>query len=162
MEALAGGWQFNTTVRILSGSPFNVSYRNASLDRDTGPNRPDLIGDPEGPKTQDEWFNATPIGSPGSAFGKPAVGTFGNLGRHELRGPGFWVVDASFFKNIWMGQTRRLEVRIESVNILNHVNLGQPNSEIGVPGNDNPDAGRITSTAGNPQRNFQFGFRFVF
>ena len=50
MEALAGGWQFNTTVRILSGSPFNVSYRNASLDRDTGPNRPDLIGDPEGPQ----------------------------------------------------------------------------------------------------------------
>ena len=162
MEALAGGWQFNTTVRILSGSPFNVSYRNASLDRDTGPNRPDLIGDPEGPKTQDEWFNATPIGSPGSAFGKPAVGTFGTLGIHELRGPGFWVADASFFKNIWMGQTRRLEVRIESVNILNHVNLGQPNSEIGVPGNDNLDAGRITSTAGNPQRNFQFGFRFVF
>ena len=61
-----------------------------------------------------------------------------------------------------MGQTRRLEVRIESVNILNHVNLGNPNSEIGVPGNDNPDAGRITSTAGTPQRNFQFGFRFIF
>jgi hypothetical protein len=160
-EALAGGWQFNTAVRILSGSPFDVSYRNASQDRDTGPNRPDLVGDPDGPQTQDEWFNATPIGSSGSAFGRPAAGTFGNLGRHELRGPGFWIVDASFFKNIWLGQSRWLEVRIESVNIFNHVNLGNPNGEVGVPGNDNPDAGRITSTAG-PQRNFQFGFRFVF
>ena len=60
-----------------------------------------------------------------------------------------------------MGPTRRLEVRVEIVNLFNHVNLGNPNGEVGVPGNDNPDAGRITSTAG-PQRNFQFGFRFVF
>ena len=156
----AGGSSIRASV-ILSGSPFDVTYRNASLDRDTGPNRPDLIGDPDGDKTQDAWFNTTPIGSPGSAFGRPAPGTFGNLGRNQLRGPGFWIVDASLFKNVWMGQSRRLEVRIESVNIFNHVNLGNPNGEVGVPGNDNPDAGRITSTAG-PQRNFQFGFRFVF
>ncbi len=59
--------------------------------------------------------------------------------------------------------TRRLEVRIESVNILNHTNLGNPNSEVGVPGNDNPDAGRITGTSGAyVPRNFQFGFRFIF
>ena len=58
---------------------------------------------------------------------------------------------------------RRLEVRIESVNVFNHVNLGNPDSTIGVPGNDNPNAGKITGTAGNYNpRNFQFGFRFVF
>src|SRR2546430_8504767 len=28
-------------------------------------------------------FNVTPIGSSGSAFGRPAKGTFGNLGRSE-------------------------------------------------------------------------------
>ena len=62
-----------------------------------------------------------------------------------------------------VGQTRRLEVRIELVNIFNHVNLGNPNSEVGVPGNDNADAGRITGTAGGySPRNFQFGFRFIF
>jgi len=109
------------------------------------------------------WFNAIPIGSPGSAFGRPARGTFGNLGRNALRGPGFWQLDLSLFKNIWLGTDRRLEVRIESVNILNHVNLGTPDSTIGVPGNDNPNAGRITSTAGNyTPRNFQWGFRFIF
>jgi hypothetical protein len=45
------------------------------------------------------------------------------------------------------------------------VNLGNPDGEIGVPGNDNPNAGRITSTAfGNSdlQRNVQFGFKFAF
>ena len=46
---LLGGWQAGTNVFILSGTPFEVSYRDASLDRDTGPNRPDLIGDPQRP-----------------------------------------------------------------------------------------------------------------
>ena len=68
-------------------------------DRDTGPNRPDLIGDPDGPKTRDQWFNAAPIGDPSSAFGRPARGTFGNLPRNALRGPGYWRVDASLFKH---------------------------------------------------------------
>jgi hypothetical protein len=166
-ESLLGGWQVNTNLFILSGTPFDVHYRNAGEDRDTGTgglnDRPDLIGDPDGPQTRDQWFNSAPIGSPGSAFGRPARGTFGNLGRNALRGPGFWQLDMSLFKNVWLGTDRRLEIRIESVNVLNHVNLGNPDSTIGVPGNDNPNAGRITSTAGNYNpRNFQFGFRFVF
>ena len=59
----------------------------------------------------------------------------------------------------------QLEIRIEAVNLFNHVNLGNPNSEVGVPGNNNSDAGRINSTAfGNtdPQRNFQFALKFLF
>jgi Carboxypeptidase regulatory-like domain/TonB dependent receptor-like, beta-barrel len=172
-EALLGGWQLNTNVFILSGTPFDVHYRDAGQDRDTGTgglnDRPDLIGDPAtGDTSRDAqgrliWFNVTPIGSTGSAFGRPARGTFGNLGRNQLRGPGFWQVDLSLFKSFGFGSGRRAEVRIESVNIFNHVNLGNPDSTIGVPGNDNPNAGRITSTAGNYNpRNFQFGFRFIF
>ena len=71
-DAVLGGWQFNTNVFIQSGFPFNVTYRNAGEDRDTGRRTaPDLIGDPDGPKTQDEWFNATPIGSAGQRI-RPA------------------------------------------------------------------------------------------
>lgn len=164
LDLIVGGWQINQNTTIQSGFPFNVSYRNSGEDRDTGPNRPDLIGDPDGPRNRDQWFNATPIGMPGSAFGRPAAGTFGNLERNALRGPGYWRTDASFFKTFAVG-THRLEVRIEAVNIFNHVNLGFPDSEVGVPGTPNPNAGRITSTAfdnGDPQRNFQFGLRYVF
>jgi outer membrane receptor protein involved in Fe transport len=164
-DAFVGGWQFNTNVIIQSGLPFNVSYRDASADRDTGPNRPDLVGDPEGPETRDQWFNSTAIGEPGSAFGRPARGTFGNLPRNHLRGPGYWRADASLFKHFAFPTGQSVEVRIEVVNLLNHVNLGNPNSEIGVPGNPNTDAGRINSTAyGNsdPQRQVQFGFKFKF
>jgi Carboxypeptidase regulatory-like domain/TonB dependent receptor-like, beta-barrel len=164
-DAFLGGWQVNTNLIVQSGLPFNVTYRNAGEDRDTGPNRPDLVGDPDGPQTRDQWFNTTPIGSSGSAFGRPARGTFGNLPRNALRGPGYWRADASVFKHIGFGDGRDVELRLEVVNLFNHVNLGNPNAEIGVPGNLNTDAGRITSTAyGNadPQRNFQFAAKIRF
>ena len=164
-DAFIGGWQFNTNTIIQSGLPFNVTYRDAGADRDTGPNRPDLIGDPEGPQNRDQWFNSIPIGSSGSAFARPARGTFGDLERNSLRGPGYWRVDASLFKHIRFAESRDLELRVEVVNLFNHVNLGNPDSEIGVPGNLNPNAGRITSTAyGNqdPQRNWQFAAKFRF
>ncbi len=165
VDLIVGGWQFNQSTQIQSGFPFNVNYRNAGQDRDTGPNRADLIGDPTGPQTRQMWFNATAIGESGSAFGRPARGTFGNLERNALRAPGYWRTDASLFKNIAFVGTSRLEIRIEAVNIFNHVNLGFPDSEVGVPGTPNPNAGRISETAfgnGDPQRNFQFGLRFVF
>ena len=106
-DVVVGGWQFNQNTVIQSGFPFNVSYRNAGEDRDTGPNRPNLVGDPDGPKTRSEWFNAAAIGSEGSAFSRPAKGTFGNLERNALRGPGYWRTDASLFKNFAITGTRR-------------------------------------------------------
>ena len=165
VDAILGGWQFNTNTIIQSGLPFSVTYKDAGQDRDTGPNRPDLVGDPDGPGNRDQWFNTTPIGSAGSAFGRPARGTFGNMGRNVLRGPGYWRVDASMFKHVALGEGRGVEFRIEAVNLLNHVNLGNPDSEVGVPGNPNTNAGRINSTAyfnADPQRNWQFAVKFTF
>jgi hypothetical protein len=163
---LLGGWQINANATIQSGLPFEVAYRNAFQDRDVPPNRPDLIGDPyTGGGTRDRWFNATPIGSPGSAFARPAVGTFGDMPRNSLTGPGYWRVDASIFKRIALAKKAALELRLEAVNVFNHVNLGLPDREIGVPGNDNPNAGRISETANfnrDPQRNLQFGVRLSF
>lgn len=165
-DAVIGGWQFNTNTIVQSGLPFSVNYRDAGADRDTGGNnRPNLTGDVEGPKTQLEWFNAAPIGSAGSAFSRPAPGTFGNLKRNSLRGPGYWRTDASVFKHFRITGARLLEVRAEAVNIFNNVNLANPDSEVGVPGNNNTNAGRINATAyGNAdqQRNFQFALKFTF
>jgi hypothetical protein len=165
-DAVVGGWQFNSNTIVQSGLPFSVNYKDAGADRDTGGNnRPNLTGDPDGAQTRTEWFNAAPIGSAGSAFSRPAPGTFGNMKRNALRGPGYWRSDASIFKHFRVSGNRLVEVRAEAVNIFNHVNLGNPDSEVGVPGNNNTNAGRINSTAyGNAdlQRNFQFALRFMF
>ena len=82
-----------------------------------------------------------------------------------LRGPYYRRTDMGLFKHIKIGGSKDLEVRIEAVNFFNVVNLGQPDSTVGVPGNPNNHAGVIDSTAyGNsdPQRNFQFGAKFTF
>ncbi len=143
-----------------------MNYRDAGADRDAGGNnRPNLTGDPDGPKTQDQWFNVTPIGASGSPYSRPARGTFGTMKRNSLRGPGYWRTDASIFKHFRLGGARGLEIRAEAVNLFNNVNLGNPDSEIGVPGNNNTNAGRINSTAyfnNDPQRNFQFAAKFTF
>jgi outer membrane receptor protein involved in Fe transport len=165
-DLILGGWQLNANVSIQSGLPFNVGYRDSGADRDTGSGRPNLIGDPapgSGDGQSDPYFNVTPIGSPGSAFGRPASGTFGDMARNELRGPGWWNVDASLFKRFNLKGRTNLEFRVEAQNVFNHVNLGNPNSEVGVPGNNNPSAGFITGVAPNHvQRNLQFALRLGF
>jgi hypothetical protein len=165
-DRFLGGWQVNVNATIQSGLPFNVNYRDSGSDRDVGPGRPNLIGDPapgSGDGLTTPYFNVIPIGSPGSAFGRPARGTFGNLPRNELRGPGYWNVDASLFKRFRIKGETNLELRIEAQNVFNHVNLGQPDDTVGVPGNLNANAGFITGTAANSlQRNLQFALRFSF
>jgi len=157
LNLLIGGFQFNTTTTIQSGLPFNVGY-DAGSNIDTGPNRPDLIGDPQTGGSREQFFNR-------NAFGNPGRGNFGNLPRNSLRGPNYWRTDASLFKKFALGETTELEFRIESVNVFNHVNLGQPESFIGNPASPNANAGVISSTAffgQDPQRNFQFALKLKF
>ena len=103
----------------------------------------------------------TPIGSPGSAFGRPARGTFGDIERNAMpgRATGTWTPRSS---SASARPARALEFRIEAQNVFNHVNLGNPDSQVGVPGNNNANAGFIASTAPSSQRNLQFALRFQF
>jgi Carboxypeptidase regulatory-like domain/TonB dependent receptor len=168
LDHVLGGWQLSIAVVAQSGLPFDVTYRDAGADRDVGPNRPDVIRDPRsgsGDGLVSPYFNAMPIGTPGSAFARPSVGTFGGLPRNALTGPAYWRVDGSLLKRVPLKAHANLELRLQVVNLFNHVNLGNPDGEIGVPGNDNPGAGFITSTAysgTDPQRNLQFGLRLAF
>jgi hypothetical protein len=153
-----GGWQFNSNTTIESGLPFNVGFDTSGIS-DTGPNRPDIVGDPRtGDGGKNRWFDPT-------VFAKPAVGTFGNLGRNALRGPKYWRTDASLFKKFRFTESKELEFRIETVNLFNHVNLDQPDTFIGDPAHPNAHAGVISNSAyggTDPQRNFQFALKFKF
>jgi outer membrane receptor protein involved in Fe transport len=165
VQLVLGGWQLNSSTTIQSGLPFTPSYRDCHLERDTGPCRPDLIGEVEITGGRENFFTTTPIGEPGSPYARPAEGTFGNIGRNTLTGPRYWRTDASLFKQFQFTEATQLEFRMEVLNLFNTVNLGQPNAEIGVPGNLNPDVGRITSNAyggTDPMRNVQFALRLTF
>lgn len=157
LDYAIGGWQFNSNTTIQSGLPFNVGFDTSGIS-DTGPNRPDIVGDARTGGPRNRFFDPT-------VFAKPAVGTFGNLKRNALRGPNYWRTDASLFKKFRFTESKDLEFRIEVVNLFNHVNLDQPDSFIGDPANPNAHAGVISNTAfggTDPQRNFQFALKFAF
>jgi hypothetical protein len=168
LDWLVGGWQFNSNTIIQSGLPFNVGY-DAGANIDTGPNRPNIDGDPNFELSGNRYSADT------SVFSNPGRGNFGNLKRHAFRGPGYWRTDASLFKKIRFTETTELEFRIESVNFFNHVNRGNPDAFLGEfanptaspprPANPNQNFGVISNViyGGNdPMRNFQFALRLKF
>ena len=67
-----------------------------------------------------------------AAFATPAPGTFGNVPRNFLRGPGFRQFDLVLNKRIKFSETTNLEFRTEIVNIFNHTNFDIPGSRLNL------------------------------
>jgi hypothetical protein len=149
-----GGWQLSGITAVYSGAPLTVrSGRDNSLTGING-DTADLVGDwrMSGPRGKQDplmyWFNT-------AAFAQNATGTFGATGINWLRGPGSWNIDAAAQKNFVFKETRRVEFRSSFYNMMNHANLGNPNTT-----QNNATFGRITS-ASTPQV-IEFGLRKVF
>jgi hypothetical protein len=159
-DLLFGGWQLNTITTWMSGLPFTPTLSfGANCSVNSGPCRPDRVGDPDrDQRSRDGWF-AVGIGA-GTPWAQAALGKHGNAGRNSLRGPSFFQTDLSVFKNFKITEGTNLEFRAEGFNIFNQVNLGLPDSCVDCnPGT----AGKIFSLAGGAQmRQFQFGMRLSF
>jgi hypothetical protein len=94
-----------------------------------------------------------------------ATGTdFGNVGRNVLRGPRQTNVDFSIIKRFHISESKNIELRAEFFNLLNHVNLANPISNLNAFASsggsinsntgriiDPGDFGRIISTSNNPR-----------
>ncbi|MBL8292940.1 MAG: TonB-dependent receptor, partial [Bryobacterales bacterium] len=151
-----GGWQTNGIITAQTGGPLTISNGVDISRTGIGQDRVDIIGNPamDGGRSRGDqifrWFNT-------AAFAEPAAGTFGNIGRNTLRGPGMFTVDFSAFKSFQMpwSEGHKLEFRGEFFNLLNRPNLGNPNTA-----RINALFGRITS-AGEP-RIVQLGLRYAF
>jgi len=110
-----------------------------------------LVGKPGLPhKSANAWFNT-------AAYASPALYTYGNAGRNSVRGPSFWNLDTSLFRLFPVGEGRKFEFRAEAFNLLNNVNLGQPNNDL----NSGTAFGTINSTA-NTARQLQLAMKFIF
>jgi hypothetical protein len=164
---LAGGWQLNGIATLLSGFPFTPQIgANRSEDGDTrNPDRPSLNPSFSGPVVlgnPNQWFNP-------NAFVLPAFGTYGNLGRGTLTGPGLATLDVSMFKNASVSEKVTLQFRAEFFNLLNRANFGPPNATVFTNGTNtvstvpaiSPTAGLITATA-TTSRQIQFGLKMFF
>jgi hypothetical protein len=156
---LAGGWQLNGIVTLLSGFPFTPQAgSNRSGDGDTrNPDRPSLNPSFAGPVVlgrPTQWFNP-------NAFVLPAFGTFGTLGRGTYEGPGLANADLSILKNIALCERSRLQFRTEFFNAFNRTNLGTPNAIVFSGAAISGSAGLITTTA-TASRQIQFGLKLIF
>jgi outer membrane receptor protein involved in Fe transport len=154
LKWVLGGWDLNGIASLQSGSVFTVTSGRDNSFSGVNADRADLIGNPfldtGRPRGElvNRYFNT-------DAFTFNAVGTFGTAGRNILRGPGDVTVDAGLFKNIPIREGHRLQFRMETFNVLNRVNLGNPN------GNRNAAAfGRITSAG--PPRVIQLALKYQF
>lgn len=88
--------------------------------------RPDLIGGVSPYLNNDRNF-LNP-----AAFAVPAAGSFGNLSRNALKGPGFQQFDLILNKRFRFSESKSLESRTEIFNILNHANFANPASTLNV------------------------------
>ena len=126
-DAVIGGWTISTIVQARSGpnlTPFFVYGTDPFFPANTGLGldgvgqfgeswRPDVIGNPNIGGTRDRFFDLT-------AFAEPAPGTLGNAKKGSVRGPGTWIVNLAFYKDIVRTKGATVEFTALLDNALNH------------------------------------------
>jgi len=186
LDYVIGGYSLNGTLTLESGLPYTPGYALCSSDQDLGICRPDHTNQSYhvGAGSFDPvtgtvpYFTPSPYQLGGSncgptqsspcptAFGpyaRPAFGTFGNINRDSLYGPGLVNTDLSIAKSFPIKESVSVQFRAEAFNLFNKVNLGQPNSCVDC---QNSNAGQITSIVasqdGTSMRRLQFALRVQF
>jgi hypothetical protein len=159
---LIGGWQWNGIVTAQGGFPQTpvIGFNNSGTGDTNVTDVPNWNPAFKGPVvlgSVDHWFNP-------QAFTMPAPGTFGNVSRGSIRGPGLVNVDTSLFKKFRISERLNLQLRAEAFNLLNHSNFFYPNQVV-FAGNSasysfSDTAGQITAAA--TSRQIQFALKLLF
>jgi len=119
-DAVVGGWELSGIASFKAGLPISVTGSNQPTFG--GNPRPDVTGNPQGPKSLHEWFNT-------GAFAYAPYGSFGNAPRFfsDLRGPRFQDWDTALEKNWNFKDNMRAQFRLETFNTFNHPSFYTPN-----------------------------------
>ena len=147
-----GAWTLGSVATVQTGAPFTVTTNTNNTNAfSAGAQRANVLRPPNLPadkRSVNEWFDIT-------AFGQPAIYTFGDVGRDSMRAPGMVDVDFSLSRNFRLREGMTLQFRGEAFNALNHTNLSAPAKAFGAA-----DFGSITAAA--PARVLQVGAKVRF
>jgi hypothetical protein len=157
VDMIVGGWTFTTTTRLYSGRPI---FFNQNLIVDSNPK----LDNP----TVDRWFDTSKfhaLPTTTNANGTANNNDPPNLHRRDnpwtwpgVEGPGIWQSDMTISKSFSLTERFRLEVRAESYNVFNHVNLANPIVDL-----SSSNFGKITTKlVAYNGREVQYGLRLVF
>jgi Carboxypeptidase regulatory-like domain len=126
-NALFGGWTVSTLFQARSGNnltPFFSNYYTTSPWNTGKPLdglgnffccawRPDQISNPNTGGSRDAFFNQ-------AAYAVPAPGQLGNAKKGSLLGPGTWVVNFAFYKDVISHEKFKLQLSALLDNAFNH------------------------------------------
>ena len=148
MRALASNWRLSGILTARSGTRLNVISGVDRAFNGISAQRPDIVPgvDIYGPgKDTSDLEPAEQINNylNRDAFALPAPGTVGNATRNLAVGPSYWQVDLAISKLISIVGTQRLELRLETFNLFNTFNWGDPAVNLNAA-----NFGRITTQAG--------------
>jgi hypothetical protein len=149
LKKFGSGWQLNWIASLQSGRPVPIVTSSDTSGRFYFNQRPNVV--PGVNPIVPDWSPATGYLNP-LAFIQPAFGTFGNLGRNSIYGPGYRNLDFSITKNTEIRDRLSLQFRAEIFNILNHPNFAQPNRNV-IPAfvdNGSPGSPLIEPNVGAP------------
>jgi len=129
MNSILSDWQLSPLFTARTGQPLTVTTGtdNSRTASDTGGNPVDR------PNQVLANYKATnPVCSSQSicvqyinpaAFVANPIGTYGDVGRNALRGPGYFGFDVSLSRSFKIKERYSLQVRAEAFNILNHTDF---------------------------------------
>ena len=110
-------WQLSGGITAQTGNPLTARFlgntQQLAQTGGTGKGRAESTG--ASIDSSGQFFNL-------DAFTTPLNGTFGNAGRNTIPGPGTFNLNVAFARSFNLSERRRLEFRVESNNVLNHVN----------------------------------------
>jgi hypothetical protein len=140
-DKLVSGWQLASLAIFHTGIADTVyigsnTYGNGNFTNQR-PNAVAGVSQYAANQTINNWLNP-------AAFSLPAAGTFGNLGRNTVFGPGFAQADLSLLKETRFTESSHLEFRAEFYNVVNHPNFAEPNTTFGTTA-----FGKVLSTFGS-------------
>ena len=134
VEALIGGWQLAGINSVFAGEPVTFTYAPGSTFivsgiaqdfRGANNYRPNVTCDPYAQgsaQTITNWFDRACVSVPTDPS-QP----FGNAKRNVVHGPGFRQFDLAASKQVALGGTARVELRLEAFNLFNRTNFRAPN-----------------------------------
>ncbi len=161
LNLVASGWNVAGILGARSGAWLTVmTLRDIAANGILQQRVDQVLDNPYGKKTLDNYLNP-------AAFAYPAPGQLGTHKRNSFEGPAYWSIDLALSRRIPLGPAQNVELRVETFNLLNHFNWGNPGPPLGAGANANTanfDAGnfgQITTQTGTP-RIFQFGIKYVF
>jgi len=121
MRILASDWQIAPIMQIKSAQFFTVmSGTDRALSAAPG-QTPNLVSPNPYPSGQSvtNWISR-------SAFAVPDLGTYGNVGYNNFKGPGVFQLNLALSRTFPIWEKRSIQLRAEAFNLPNHLNPFTP------------------------------------